>query len=90
MIDEHKEEQASLYVWACLTTEELRAFETAVSRSPELQQLVASLRSARDAVAGTAPLMKPSPQLKQKILAQIAPPQKVAARPVREGAFFTT
>lgn len=87
MIDERMEEQASLYVLGALTTEEQRAFETALSRSAELQQLVDAMRIARDAMAGSIPLVEPPPQLKQKILAQITPPEKVAARPARKEAF---
>jgi anti-sigma-K factor RskA len=77
MIDERMEEQASLYVLGTLDAEETRAFETLLRRDPELQRLVAALRSAADAVAGDAPLVAPPPSLKQKILAEIDRRQKI-------------
>ena len=71
MIDERMEEQAGLYVLGVLTPEETRAFEAVLQREAGLQQLVAALRTTRDAVAGLAPQVTPPPALKQKILAQI-------------------
>jgi anti-sigma-K factor RskA len=87
MIDERMEEQASLYVLGVMASEEQQVFEAVLAKSEELQQLVAALRATRDVVAGSVPLKEPSPQLKQKILAQIAPPQKVPARSEREEPF---
>ena len=46
MIDERMEEQASLYVLGVLTPTEQQAFETALAKSAELQQLVAALHAA--------------------------------------------
>ena len=83
MIEERMEEQASLYVLGGLTPEETRAFETAMSRDAELQQLVAALRLSRDALAGSLPQVTPSPALKQKILAQITAQEKVVPMPSR-------
>jgi len=77
MIDERMEEQASLYALGALDAKEARAFEAAMRCDPELQQLVAALRSAADAVAGDAPLLAPPPDLKQKILGEIDRRQKV-------------
>jgi anti-sigma-K factor RskA len=77
MIDERMEEQASLYVLGVLTPEETQAFETAMRRDAELQQLVAKLRASRDALAGSLPQVTPPPALKQKILAQIEAQEKV-------------
>lgn len=71
MIDEHLEEQASLYVLGALDAEETRTFEAAMRRDPELQGLVTSLRTASDAMAGTAPSVKPPAELRQRILDQI-------------------
>ena len=87
MIDERMEEQASLYVLGVLTPTEQQAFETALAKSAELQQLVAALHATRDVMAGSVPLMKPSPQLKQQILEQIAPATKSVARPVPRESF---
>lgn len=78
MTDERMEEQASLYVLGALTAGEQAAFEATLAKSAELQQLVASLQATRDVVAGAVPLMEPPPELKQKILAQIAPREKTS------------
>ena len=83
MIDERMEEQAGLYVLGVLTPEETRAFEAVLQREAGLQQLVAALRTTRDAVAGLAPQVTPPPALKQKILAQIEAQEKVVSLPVR-------
>jgi anti-sigma-K factor RskA len=87
MIDEHMEEQASLYVLGALPPDEQQAFETALRGNAELQQLVEALRISRDALAGSVPLVEPPPQLKQKILAQIAPAEKPRPEPSRRGPF---
>ena len=84
MIDERMEEQASLYVLGVLTPEETHAFETAMRRDAELQQLVAKLRASRDALAGSLPQVAPPPTLKQKILVQIEAQEKVIPLPARE------
>ena len=81
MIEERMEEQASLYVLGVLTPEEARAFEVDMSREAELQQLVATLRASRDALAGSLPQVTPPPALKQKILAQITAQEKVVPIP---------
>jgi anti-sigma-K factor RskA len=83
MIDERMEEQAGLYVLGVLTPEETRTFEAVLQREAELQQLVAALRTTRDALAGLAPQVTPPPALKQRILAQIEAQEKVVSLPVR-------
>ena len=83
MIDERMEEQAGLYVLGVLTPAESRAFEAALSRDSELQQLVDSLRISRDALAGSLPQVTPPPALKKKILTQIKAQEKVIASPAR-------
>ena len=83
MIEEHMEEQASLYVLGVLTPEETRAFEVALDRDAELQQFVATLRNSRDALAGSLPHVTPPPALKKKILAQIEAQEKVIPMPSR-------
>ena len=87
MIDERMEEQASLYVLGALTPGEQSAFETALSQSAELQQLVSALQISRDALAGNLPEMEPPFELKQRILAQISPAQKVVAPPASKNSF---
>lgn len=81
MIDERTEEQAVLYVLGVLTPEETRTFEAALSRNSELQQLVATLRSSRDALAGSLPQVTPPLAVKEKILAQIEAQEKVVPLP---------
>ena len=86
MIDEHMEEQASLYVLGGLTPEETRTFEAALSRDAGLQQLVTALQISRDALAGSLPQVTPPPSLKEKILAQVAAQEKVVPFPVKTEA----
>jgi anti-sigma-K factor RskA len=86
MIDERMEEQASLYALGVLTAEETRAFEVALSHDAGLQQLVAALQISRDALAGLLPQVTPPPSLKEKILAQIEPREKVVKLPTRTEA----
>lgn len=71
MIDERMQELASLYVLGALTPQELQDFETALARTPELQQLIAKLFATRDALAGEVALAQPRPELKEKILQEI-------------------
>ena len=52
MINEHLEELASLHVLGLLTPPEEKAFAATLARDPELQALVTSLLTARDALAG--------------------------------------
>ena len=87
MIDERREEQASLYVLGALPPEEQTAFETELNRNAELRQLVDALRVSRDALAGTVPLREPPMHLKQRILEKIAPPQKSPEPIARTGSF---
>ena len=87
MIDERMEEQASLYVLGALAPEEQLAFQATLDQNAELQQLVDKLQVSRDALAGTVPMVEPSQQLKHKILAQIAPPEKNLVRPPRSEPF---
>ena len=87
MIDERMEEQASLYVLGVLTSEEQVAFEAALTQSVELQELVAALRVTRDVVAGAVPMVEPSADLKQRILAQIIPAEQPVVRPIRKEPF---
>jgi anti-sigma-K factor RskA len=71
MIDERMEEQASLYALGVLEGEEKLAFEAAMHRDAELQQLVAALSASNAALAGTVPLVDPPSSLKNKILDRI-------------------
>ncbi len=74
MMDERMEEQASLHVLGALNEAEAREFKKAMHADPELQKFVAGLSAATSALAGAVPAAEPPPQLRAKILAQVAPP----------------
>jgi anti-sigma-K factor RskA len=84
MIDERMEEQASLHVLGALNKTEAREFKQAMQANPELKKFVASLSTATGALAGAVPMAEPPPQLRAKILAQVAPPQKIISLPERK------
>jgi len=84
MIDERMEEQASLHVLGALSETEAREFKKAMAADPELQAYVARLSVATGALAGAVPLTEPPPQLRAKILAQVAPKQKMVTLPERK------
>jgi anti-sigma-K factor RskA len=81
MIDERLEELASLHVLGGLSAEETRAFEAELRQSAELQQLVAELQTVTQAVAGNVTLVAPPSALREKILAQVEPAEKIVAFP---------
>ena len=81
MIDERMQEQASLHVLGALTPQEAAEFKKAMHADPELKAFVSRLSTATGAIAGTAPVVEPPPQLRAKVLAQIAPPQKLVTLP---------
>jgi anti-sigma-K factor RskA len=87
MIDERMEEQASLHVLGALSPQEAYEFKKALKADPELQACVARLTAATGALAGAVPLAEPPPQLRAKILAQVAPPQKIVTLPERKSGF---
>jgi anti-sigma-K factor RskA len=68
VIDERTEELASAYVLGALEPEEVRSFERQLDEDPELQRLVAELRSVTQAVAGSSPGLEPSPALRARLL----------------------
>jgi anti-sigma-K factor RskA len=87
MMNERMEELASLYILGILAPAEQSAFEAALARDPELRALLASLRTARDAMAGTVPVIVPSPGLKHRIMTEIATREKkIQAVPVKNSA----
>ena len=88
MINERMEELASLHVLGLLTPPEEKAFAAALARDAELQALVTSLLATRDALAGTVPPATPSPQVKQRIMAELdARVKKPALRPVAKSSW---
>jgi anti-sigma-K factor RskA len=76
MIDERMEEQAALHVLGALTDAEAREFKQKLHADPELKEYVARLSTATGALAGAVPTAEPPPQLRAKILAQVAPSKK--------------
>ena len=83
MIDERMEEQASLHVLGALSDSEAQEFKRAMEADPELKAYVARLSMATGALAGSVPMVEPSPQLRAKVLAQVAPKQKMVTLPQR-------
>jgi anti-sigma-K factor RskA len=79
MIDERMQEQASLHVLGALSEEEAREFKLAMQADPELKAFVATLSTATSALAGSVSRIEPPPQLRAKILALVAPPQKMVS-----------
>jgi anti-sigma-K factor RskA len=84
MINERMEEQASLHVLGALTPEEAYEFKQAMMADPELKAYVARLSAATSGLAGAVPKTEPPPQLRAKILGQVAPKQKVVTLPDRK------
>jgi anti-sigma-K factor RskA len=84
MIDERRQELACLYATGALPDEETRSFEAELARDAELQKLVASLRDATMALAGTAPLIQPPSALRERILARIGTADKIVPLPVED------
>lgn len=84
MIDERMEEQAASHVLGALNEAEAREFKQAMQANPELQKFVASLSTATSVLAGAVPMAEPPPQLRAKILAQVAEPQKMISLPERK------
>jgi anti-sigma-K factor RskA len=87
MIDERMEEQASLHVLGALSDTEAYEFKKAMKADLELQACVARLSVATGALAGSVPMTEPPPQLRAKILAQVAPAQKLVSLPERKSGF---
>ena len=79
MMDERMEEQASLYVLGALNESESREFEKALAADRELKEFVARLSAATAAMSGAVPRVEPPPQLRSKVLAQVAARQKIVA-----------
>jgi anti-sigma-K factor RskA len=77
MIDERMQEQAALHVLGALPPEEAAEFKKAMEADPELKEYVSRFTNATAALAGSVPAVEPPPQLRAKILARVAEPQKV-------------
>lgn len=88
MIDERMEEKAALHVLGALTPAEAREFKAAMRQDPELKVFVSTLTVSVGALAGAVPAVEPPPQLRAKILAQVAEPQKMISLPERKTGFL--
>ena len=71
MIDEQRQDQASLYVLRMLPPAEALAFARDLEHDPELQQLVSQLEDTASTVALAAPLRRPPSSLRSRVLAAI-------------------
>ena len=87
MIDERKQEQATMHVLGALASEEAREFKQAMRNDPELKAFVGTLTSSVGALAGSVVVAEPPPQLRAKILAAVGEPQKMISLPERETIF---
>jgi len=72
MISEEQQDQAALHVLGLLSAAEAAAFESALSASAELRDLVRELREAAAGVALSAPSQAPPASLKKRIMGEIA------------------
>lgn len=71
MIDERKEETASLYAFGLLEGQERIAFEAELDRDPELLRLVAELQQASSSLALSSRQVAPTPKLRDRVMASI-------------------
>jgi anti-sigma-K factor RskA len=88
MMDERLEEQAALHVLGALNDTEAVEFKRKLHADPELQSYVARLSTATGAIAGAVPSVEPPPQLRAKILGEVAPNQKTVALPDRKSGLL--
>lgn len=72
MIDENREELATLHALDLLEGEELAQFKLALESDEELQALVRTLRDTTASLAYTAPAAEPPAALRERVLASIA------------------
>lgn len=72
MIPDEQQDQAALYVLGQLEGAELGAFESLVTASGELRELVTELREAAGDLAFAAPSMTPPASLKSGVMRRIA------------------
>ncbi len=79
MIDEHAQEQASLYVFGALEPQEATAFEARLAANTELQLLVDELQETAARIAYSAPLRSPPAHLESQILDEIRKSEKKSA-----------
>jgi anti-sigma-K factor RskA len=71
MIDEQRQDQASLYVLRMLPPAEALEFARELEKDPELQQLVSQLEDTASTVALAAPHRRPPSSLRSRVLVAI-------------------
>jgi anti-sigma-K factor RskA len=81
VIDESTEELATAYVLGALDAEDRRAFERRLPGDAELRALILELRGVTQLLAGTAPLLQPSPGHRGRLLLQLEAPPSARAAP---------
>ena len=84
MISEGQQEQASLHALGLLDADEAAAFERELASNPELQNLVRELRETAASLAHMAEELfdEPAPELRDRVLGQVAQVAKPTAGPV--------
>jgi anti-sigma-K factor RskA len=80
MIDERQQELAALYALDLLEGNEKSVFEAELKNNRELQKSVHELRESSANLAFSVPQVSPPPELKSRILAQIAAAPAPASR----------
>ena len=88
MISEEQQDQAALYALGLLNPDEDAAFESQLSASAELRDLVRELREATGDLALTAPSRLPPASLKQRVMRDIGmEPERSAPIPTQRASF---
>jgi anti-sigma-K factor RskA len=83
MIDESRQDLATLYVLGQLPPDEAARFIAEMERDAELRDFVTRLESATAAVAHAAPLQKPPADLKDRVLGAVRRDSRIVAMPKR-------
>ncbi len=71
MINQYLEEQASLHVLGALNEMESRDFKGKLHEDADLQEFIARLSTATEAIAGAICRVDPPPSLRSKILVSV-------------------
>ena len=77
MINEHQQEQASLYVVGALPPDEYQVFEVELRGNAPLRELVRELQRAASSLAMSAPVVPLPAGLKDKVLRRIESSEKL-------------
>ena len=88
MIPDDLQDQAALYALGTLSAEETAAFEAALSGNVELRAFVREMREASADLARTVPAQQPPPELRLRVLREIALEKQADAGARREAPSF--